>query len=381
MIIENFGGSEEKQILQQSAQRFLSEEYDFERRRSIVETSNRRSPEVWKSIAEMGWTSMPFSSNDGGLDMGMAELGALAEEFGRKLVIEPYASTVILSGSLLAAAEKSTRRDQLIADIIAGELLVTCATTEVDSGYDLSRVSTRAFRSNDGFVITGKKTLVIDAPNADVILIPARTDGDATDKHGISIFAVRRSTSGLHITLHPRIDGGLAGDISLESVTVSASDLIGSLGEGLELLQIAALKTRIFLAFEAVGVMKTAIEMTAEYVASREQFGQPLAQFQSVQQRLADMLVAMKRAESLTTVAAAARTKSRFELERFSHAIKATVGMSGRFVGEQCIQLHGGIGVTDECMASHCLKRLLCINSQLGNIQHSVKSFCDEAST
>lgn len=376
MIIESFGGSEEQQLLQQSAQRFLSVEYDFEHRRAIVQTNSRHSPKVWKSFAAMGWTSMPFASDDGGLEMGMAELGGLAEELGRRLVIEPYVSTVILSGSLLAAAQKSSRRDQLIADIISGEVIVTCATTEADSGYDLSRVSTRAFRSGDGFILTGKKSLVFDAPIADVILIPARTDGDTTDEHGISIFAVRRSANGLNMAAHPRIDGGLAADISLVNVVVSESDLIGSSGSGLKLLQTAALKTRLFLASEAVGVMKTAIDMTTEYVASREQFGQALAQFQSVQHRIADMFVAMKRAESLTIVAAAAKTDSDAELETLSHAIKATVGMSGRFVGEQCIQLHGGIGVTDECMASHCLKRLLAINSQFGNIQHSVKSFC-----
>lgn len=377
MIIDNLTPSQEQDLLAQTAERYLAQAYSFEQRRACLASEAGRSPQTWHSFAKMGWTAMPFTDADGGLALDMADQCRLARELGRRLVVEPYAGTVILSGGVLAAAAPSARRDELIGQIIAGEAIVACATTEAHTGYALHRVLTQAVRRGDGYVLCGAKSFVIDAPWADTILVPARSSGADDDERGVSIFAVRRDAPGLSLTVHPRTDGGRAADLTLDGVAVADADLISGPGDGLALLRPAVAKARLFLAAEAVGVMQAAIGLTVEHTASRSQFGQPLAQFQAVQHKLADMLVAMKRAESLVLVAASSRAYNAHEFEAMAHAAKAMAGISGRFVGEQCIQLHGGIGVTDECMASHCLRRLLAINAQLGNIQHSLKAFRD----
>lgn len=377
MIIDSLMPSDEQLMLQQAAGRFLSQEYSFEKRGGYLKSARRHSREVWDHMVAMGWTEMPFAADDGGLEIGMPELCGFAEELGRRLVVEPYVSTVILAGSVIASASPSALRRQLIERISREGSILACATTESGSGYRLNHVATQAKSVDGGYVLSGSKSFVCDAPLADVILVSARIAGAVDDLDGISIFAVSRSTTGLSLVEHARIDGGLAADLLLDEVFVDADALLGESGTGHDLLLRGVQKASLFLAAEAVGVMKTALDMTAEHVSTRAQFGMPLAAFQAVQHKIADMFVAMKRVESLVAVAAAASTDDMTELLALTHAAKAMAGISGRFVGEQCIQLHGGIGVTDECMTSHCLKRLLAINALFGNVQHCSKAFRD----
>jgi len=370
----NFEHTEDRRMLADSLGRYLREQYPFETRDRIVKSAEGRSPEQWKRIAELGTLGALFAESDGGYGGSGFDIAVVFEQFGRALVAEPFLDTLIV-GRAIAAAGSEAQRAQL-AQIIEGDCVAALAHGEPGSGYGLSRVSTRAQRRGDGWVIDGAKAVVAHAEAADLLLVSARSSGDEDDEAGISLFLVPAKTAGVSMRGYPVIDGGRAAEVTLQGVALGADALLGKEGEGFAVLERAVGAGLVALAGEAVGAMDAAKEATLEYLRTRKQFGVVIGSFQALQHRMADLLVEIEQARSaLINAAAALDEPERTKRERTLSGAKVTIGRIGTLVAEESIQLHGGIGMTWELPLAHHAKRLVMIDHRLGDEDHHLARY------
>ena len=370
----NFEHTEDRRMLADSLGRYLREQYPFETRDRIVKSAEGRSPEQWKRIAELGTLGALFAESDGGYGGSGFDIAVVFEQFGRALVAEPFLDTLIV-GRAIAAAGSEAQRAQL-AQIIEGDCVAALAHGEPGSGYELSRVSTRAQRRGDGWVIDGAKAVVAHAEAADLLLVSARSSGDEDDEAGISLFLVPAKATGVSMRGYPVIDGGRAAEVTLQGVALGADALLGKEGEGFAVLERAVGAGLVALAGEAVGAMDAAKEATLEYLRTRKQFGVVIGSFQALQHRMADLLVEIEQARSaLINAAAALDEPERTKRERTLSGTKVTIGRIGTLVAEESIQLHGGIGMTWELPLAHHAKRLVMIDHRLGDEDHHLARY------
>lgn len=361
-----FDPTESQRLLADAAARYLREAYPFAERRRLVESGESPSRH-WRAFADMGWLALPFPEDLGGLGGTSADTMVLAEAFGRALVVEPYLPTVILGGRLLAALGSPAQR-ALVARIAAGELQLAVAWSEPDSGGDWREVGTVARAGNDGYVLCGRKVLVLNAEAAEFLVVSARSSGAPSGRDGASLFLVRRGTPGLAVRGYRTLDGFRAADVTLDEVALGADALLGALGAGGAALEAAIEHAIAALLAEAVGCMEAAHAMTVEYVKARVQFGRPLAELQVVRHRLADMFMALEEARSMAWHATGALAwRDAAARARAISAAKVAATERGRFVGQQAIQLHGAIGLTDEYAVGHYYKRLEAIAALFGD--------------
>jgi len=372
----DFSFTDEQALLQDSVQRFIQNSYAFDSRQKLIKTEDGFSRENWASFAELGWLALPFSEESGGFGGTAVETMILMEEFGKGLVVEPYLTTVLMSGSIIEAGGSSAQKEGVLAEIMAGTKLAALAYVEPQARFNLADVTTTAAAEGDGYVINGFKGVVMGGPSADVLIVPARTAGEQRDEAGITLFQVDANSNGISKRDYPTIDGGRASEITLENVTVDASAVIGEVGGGFALLEIGINNGILGVGAEAVGAMEVLYKTTVEYCKTREQFGQPIGKFQVLQHRMVDMFMEHEQAKSLLYMAAIRMSENDAdEARKAISALKVQIGKGGRFVGQQAIQLHGGMGMTDELNVGHYFKRLTAIETLFGNVDYHLKKY------
>ena len=376
----DFSFSEEQTLLQNSVQRFIQNDYTFEQRQKLLKSDEGFSRENWASFAELGWLGLPFSEEAGGFGGGPIETMILMEEFGKGLVVEPYLSTVLLAGKLIEQGGNAAQIESLLAEIIAGESLGAFAFVEPQARFNLANITTRAEKGINGFVVNGFKGVVLGGPSADFFIVPARTAGDQSDTDGISLFVIKADAEGLSRRDYPTIDGLRASELTLEDILVTDSDLIGGEGKGFKLIEQVIDSAIMAVGAEAAGAMEVLYKTTVEYCKTREQFGQPIGKFQVLQHRMVDMFVEHEQTKSLVCMAAMRLDEDYGELARKAiSGLKVQVGKGGRFVGQSAIQLHGGMGMTDELNVGHYFKRLTTIDTLFGNVDYHLRKYSQVA--
>ena len=356
--------TEEQELLRSSVQRLLRDQYDFEARRKIVASEEGFSRKQWAAFAELGLLAAPFSEGAGGLGGGPLSTMIVMHEFGRHLVVEPFVETVVLAGGLIEHAGSQEQQQSFIPDIIDGSKIWTLAWTEKASRFDLAHVATRARREGSDYVLTGAKTAVIAAPWADYLIVSARTSGDDRDRGGVSLFVVDRRATGVDLQSFKTIDGRRAAEVSLRDVR---GQLLGVEGEGVAALEACRDRAIGALCAEAVGAIGELNSATLEYSKTRKQFGTTIGSFQVLQHRMVDMFIAHQEALSLMQHLSLSLSDGDAGLSRLASGAKSKIGYAGKFVADQAVQLHGGMGMTDELNVGHYFKRLSSINIQFGD--------------
>jgi alkylation response protein AidB-like acyl-CoA dehydrogenase len=361
--------TEEQELLRSSVQRLLRDQYDFDARRKIVASEDGFSRKQWDAFAELGLLAAPFSEEVGGLGSGPLSTMIIMQEFGRHLVVEPFVETVVIAGGLIEQAGSEEQKKAFFPDIIAGKTIWTLAWTEKGSRFDLADVTTTARREGNDYILTGEKTAVIAAPWADYLIVCARTSGHRRDRSGVGLFVVDRRAANLHLQSFKTIDGRRAAEISLRDVR---GQLLGREGEGVLALEACRDRAIGALCAEAVGAMTALNSATLEYSKTRKQFGVTLGSFQVLQHRMVDMLIAQEEALSLMQHLTLSLVANEAGLSRLASGAKSKIGYAGKFVADQAVQLHGGMGMTDELNVGHYFKRISSINIQFGDPAYHV---------
>ena len=367
--------SEEQELLRSSVQRLLRDKYDFDARRKIVASEEGWSLKRWEAFAELGLFAAPFSEDVGGLGGGPLSTMIIMQEFGRHLVIEPFVETVVLAGSLIENAGSPAQREAYLPQIMAGESIWALAWAEGRSRYDLSNVGTKARRQGDTYVLSGTKAAVIAAPWADKLIVSARTSGEPRDRSGVSLFVVDRQSANLHLQGFKTIDGRRAAEVTLMNVQVPASQLLGTEGDGVAALEACRDRAIGALCAEAVGAMAELNSATLEYSKTRKQFGSTIGSFQVLQHRMVDMFIAHQEALSLMQHLNLSLSAGEVGVSRLASGAKSKIGYAAKFVADQAVQLHGGMGMTDELNVGHYFKRISSINIQFGDPAFHVLRF------
>lgn len=375
----DFSFTEEQTLLRNTVQSLLADKYDFDTRRKIVKSAEGWNPEIWKQFAELGLLAAPFSEELGGLGGGAIETMIVMEEFGRHLVVEPFVETVVLAGGFLREGGSKEQQEAHIPGIIGGETVWAFAYAEPQGRYNLADLVTTAKKDGAGYVINGYKAVVLGAPWAQKLIVTARTSGGQRDRDGVSVFIVDKNAAGVSTRDYPTVDGRRASEITFENVKVGADALIGAEGKGLPLVEKITDQAIAALSAEAVGCMGELNKATVEYCKTRKQFGVPIGKFQVLQHRMVDMFMAYEQSVSMTYMVNLKIGEGEGERVKAAAGAKVQIGKAGRFVGQQSVQLHGGMGMTDELNVGHYFKRLTMIDTQFGNVDYQLKRYAQAA--
>jgi alkylation response protein AidB-like acyl-CoA dehydrogenase len=370
----NFEHTEERRMLADSLNRFIAERYNFETRNRIAGSSEGYSPEMWNHFAEIGAIGALMREEDGGFGGGGFDIAVVFEALGRGLVVEPLLASAVLAAEAIATAGNEAQRG-LLESIADGSTIASFAHDEPDTHYELARVGLMASRQGEGWALNGVKSVVALGEQAGVFVVSARTSGAIDDENGISLFLVPAGTAGLTVRGTPTIDGGHVAELRFENVLLDAGALLGVEGGGFATLERAVGRGILALCAEALGAMEAAKAATLDYLRTRKQFGVPIGSFQALQHRMADLLLEIEQARSAVINAAAALDADRITRERALSAAKMSIGRIGTKVAEECIQLHGGIGMTWELPLAHYAKRLVMIDHQLGDEDHHLERY------
>ena len=363
----DFSFNEIQAMLDDSVGKFIANDYDFDTRQKYAASEKGYSAEVWQTFAELGWTSVPFSEEDGGFGGGPADLMVLMLRFGKGLVVEPYLANIVLAGGVLRRAASADQRERWLHPIIAGELQAALAYAEPQSRYDIANIKTAAVADGDGWVLNGGKGVVFNGGNAELLIVSGRTSGVQTDTDGITLFAVPADSDGLGIRSYPTVDGHQAAEIHFDNVAVNESAVIGEPDRGFTALDAAVDDATLAVSAEAVGIMQIMTDKTVEYSKNRMQFGVPIGSFQTLQHRMVDMFTDCEQSYSLLLWATMRAAQGKADARRAISSIKYQVGTVGRKVGQEAVQIHGGMGVSWEVDIAHYFKRLTTIDQILGN--------------
>jgi alkylation response protein AidB-like acyl-CoA dehydrogenase len=374
----DFNYTEEQSALQDTLRRFIARDYGFEQRRALAKSAEGFSRAHWKQFADLGLLALPFPEDFGGMNGNAVDTLLVMEAFGRGLVLEPYLATVVVAGGLIRDAGSAAQKEELLPAIAGGELMMALAHYEPGARYELNHVATVARPDGSGWKLSGAKAVVLGGGAAGKLIVSARTSGGPRDSSGISLFIVDSKAPGVAVRSYPTQDGARAAEIRLDGVSVDTGALVGAKDMALPIIERALDYGIAALCAEAVGIMAALNEATLEYLKTRKQFGQPIGRFQALQHRMVDMVIATEQARSMATLAAVkADSPDAAERRRAVSAAKAYVGQQARFVGQQAVQLHGGMGVVDELNVSHYFKRLTMINATFGDADHHLGLFSD----
>ena len=371
----NFELSDEQKMMQQSVERFVQANYDLNTRISLSSDNLGYSNDYWKSMAELGWLGLPFDESDGGFGGNQIDVLVIMEQFGKGLVLEPYLASVVMGGGALKKGGTESLKKEILPGLVDGTKQLSFAYAEQQSRFDLEDVITSARKEKDTFILNGQKSMVQNAETADHIVIAARTSGGQIDENGITLFLVDANSEGLSMDNFPTVDGLRASEITLKNVSVNADRVVGNVDEGFEILQSVANDAILALSAEAVGAMEVLYKDTVEYTQQREQFDHPMSEFQVLQHRMVDMFMEYEQCKSMLYRATMESVQDPKAAQRTIHGLKHLIGKSGLFVGENAVQLHGGMGVTEELRIGHFFKRLLVIDSMFGNADHHLQKF------
>ncbi|HZD26281.1 MAG TPA: acyl-CoA dehydrogenase family protein [Alphaproteobacteria bacterium] len=372
----DFSLSEEQQLLKDSVDRFVREEYELEKRRKLVASEDGFSRDNWRRMAEYGWLGAAMPEEYGGIAGGPVETMVIMEGVGTGLMVEPYLPTVVLGGNFLLQAGSDVQKTELLPALVEGGLMLAFAYAERQSRFDLHDVEFAAKKDGAGYVLNGHKGVVLNAASADKIIVSARTAGSSRDQKGITLFLVDADAEGLSRRDYPTVDGLRASELSFENVKVGADAVLGTPDEALPVIETVVGMGIAALCAEAVGCMQVLQDTTNEYLKTRKQFGVPLSKFQVLQHRMVDMFMECEQARSMSyMVTLKCQDPDPLERARAVSAAKVQIGKSGRFVGQQSVQLHGGMGMTDELHVGHYFKRLTMIDTMFGNKDYHLRRF------
>jgi pimeloyl-CoA dehydrogenase small subunit len=371
----DFSYSEEQQLLRNTVAKFLSDHYDFETFRKISRSEAGWSRDCWKQFAELGLLGATLPEAYGGLGGSHLETMIVMEEFGRALVVEPYAATVVVGGGFLRHGGSEALKQEWLGKIASGESVIAFAFAEPQGRYNLADLVTTAKKQGSGYALNGHKAVVIGAPFADMLLVTARTAGSQRDAKGISVFLVDRKTRGVQTRDYPTIDGLRASEVTFDQVEVPAEQVIGHLDEALPLIERVTDEAIVAHCAEAVGAMKVLLDATVEYSKTRKQFGVPIGKFQVLQHRMVDMFMNYEQSVSIALMATLKLDEEEIERKKAVSAAKVQIGKAGRFVGQNAVQIHGGMGMTDELNVGHYFKRVTMIDTLYGNVDHHLKRY------
>ena len=371
----DFSLSEEQQLLKDSITQFVDKDYLFDVRQKNIKSELGYSSDFWKTFADLGWLGMPFSEADGGYNGGPIDLMVIMESLGRGLVVEPYIPNVVLAGSLISRLGNEEQKTNFLPKIISGEIQMSLAFAEPQSRFNLSDVITTAKKDGENYLLDGYKAVVMNGPSSDTLIVVARTSGTQLEEKGLSLFLVDPSAKGVSLRNYSNVDGSKASEVTLEGVEVSTSSLLGDEGNIYSVLEEVIDLATLAISAEAVGIMEKMNEITLEYTKTREQFGETLSSFQALQHRMVDTFMAYEQTKSLLLMCAAKLTDKADDATKAVSALKYQVGIAAKQVGEESVQLHGGMGVTDETNIGHFFKRLTTIRAIFGNTDYHLKRY------
>ena len=363
----NFDFSEEQVMLRDSVARYVQDDYDWDTRVAIANSEEGMDREKWQTFAELGWLSIPFAEEHGGFGGGAVDVMLVMEELGKGLVLEPYLATVLLYGGLLQKGGSAELQAAHIPSVIDGSSLGAFAYLERQSRFELADVKTTASSSDGGYLLNGEKVVVFNGASADQLIVSARTSGEQSDEHGISLFLLPADADGVERISYRMMDGQVVANVLLKDVKVDAGSLVGELDKGFALINAVVMDANIALAAEALGIMGQLNSKTVEYTRTREQFGVALGKFQALQHRMVDTFMSYEQARSLLYRAVCALTDDAEDEVQAIHALRVMVDKAGKHIFAEAIQLHGGMGITDELDIGHYAKRLMMINTTFGN--------------
>ena len=375
----NFDFTEEQQMVRDSIARFVQDDYDWDTRKAIVASEKGLSPDNWKLFAELGWLSIPFAEEHGGFGGNIVDLSVVMEELGKGLVVEPYFPTVVLFGGLIARAGNEAQRAEWLPRVIGGDVLGGFAYVERQSRFALHDCLTTATRSGDGFVLNGEKVVVFNGEQADHLVVLARTSGEQSDRTGLSLFIVEASAAGIDKMNYPMMDGQRVANVTFKDVALSADALLGEEGNALALVEALVDEAIIALASEAVGIMGVLNAKTLEYAKTREQFGVAIGSYQALQHRMVDTMMAYEQCKSLLFKALCEYKQDPAMAAETIHALKVLIDRNAKHVFGEAIQIHGGMGMTDELDIGHYAKRLMMINTTFGDANFHRNRFVETA--
>jgi pimeloyl-CoA dehydrogenase small subunit len=377
----DFDLSAEQQLLSDNVARLMRDRYGFEARKAHQASPQGFSEALWREYADMGLLGAPFAEKDGGYGGGAVETMIVMEQFGKALALEPYLQTVVLCGALIKHGADAEKRAELIGKIASGDLRLSFACAEKQSGFDLSDVATSARKHGDAFVLNGEKGLVGQGDSADKLIVSVRVAGGRRDRDGIGLFLVDASAPGVTRRGYPTQDGQRAAEIGFADVRVEPRDLLGRPGGALPIIERAVDEALAALSAEAVGAMSEALTMTVEYMKTRKQFGVTIGSFQALQHRASEMVVALEQARSMMYLATmSVGEENAAERMKAMSAAKVQIGRSAKFIGQQAVQLHGGIAMTYAYKVGHLFKRLTMIDAAYGDADLHVRKLADQGS-
>jgi len=371
----DFSYTEEQTLLRNSVSKYLADKYAFDSWRKFTRTDAGRDPAHWAQFAELGLLAAPLPEAHGGLGGGAVDASVVMEEFGKALVVEPYVPTVVIGGGFLKHGGNDAQKSEWLNKIATGETIMAFAFAEPKGRYNLADLTTTAKKQGGGYVLNGQKAVVIAAPWADQLIVTARTAGGRRDSKGVSVFLVDKKAKGVATRDYPTVDGLRASEITFENVEVPAADLIGEVDNGLPLIERVVDEAIAATCAEATGCMKVLVDTTVAYSKQRKQFGVPIGKFQVLQHRMVDMFVNYEQSVSITLMVTLKLDAGEAERAKAASAAKVTIGKAGRYVGQQAVQIHGGMGMTDELNVGHYFKRLTMIDALYGNTDHHLKRY------
>ena len=371
----DFSFTEEQTLLRNSVSKYLADNYKFETFKKITRTEPGWSPAAWKQFAELGLLAAPLPEEFGGLGGGPVDTMIVMEEFGKALVVEPFAQTVVVGGGFINRAGSAAQKEEWLAKIAGGETVMAFAFAEPQGRFNFADLVTTAKKQGANYILNGQKAVVLGAPWADTLIITARTAGAQREEKGVSVFLVDKKSKGIATRDYPTIDGLRASEITFENVEVPAANLIGQADNGLGLIEQVTDEAIAAHCAEAVGAMKVLLDATVEYTKTRKQFGVPIGKFQVLQHRMVDMFMNAEQSSSITYMVTLKLGESDVERKKAASAAKVQIGKAGRFIGQQAVQLHGGMGMTDELSVGHYFKRLTMLDTLYGNVDHHLKRY------
>ena len=371
----DFNFTEEQSMVRDTVASFLQDKYDFETRRKIVASESGWRADYWQAFAEeLGILGASFSEELGGLGGGAIDNMIIMEEFGKALVIEPYLGTVVIGGGFMKHSGYAGAAS-VIEGIIAGTTTIAFAYAEPQGRYTWQDLKTTAKKDGSGYVLNGHKAVVVGAPFASHLVVTARTGGAQRDTGGVSVFLVDKTLPGIVTRDYPTVDGGRASEVYFENVSIPADALIGEEGNGLPLVNRVLDEATAAVGAEAVGVLRKLHEGTLDYAKQRKQFGTAISNFQVLQHRMVDMFIEVEQAVSMTYMATIKLDESDAERAKAVSAAKVRIGRACKFVGQNAIQIHGGMGMTDELAIGHYFKRASIIEGLFGSVDHHLKRY------
>tara|TARA_Y100000389_G_C17447966_1_gene512812 strand:+ start:1289 stop:2467 length:1179 start_codon:yes stop_codon:yes gene_type:complete len=373
----DFNFTEEQTLLENMVTSFVRDNYPWEAREAIVKTEEGWKPENWSQFAELGLLGVPFAEEFGGLGGSVVDTMIVMEQFGKGLVVEPYMPSVVLAGGLISSLGSKEQVESIIPNIISGDLRYAFAHSEPQSRFDLFDVKTSAAVSGDDFILNGFKSVVFGGPIATHLIISARTSGDQRDTNGITLFLVDKKSEGLTLQNYPTIDEYRASEVVIENLKVSKDMVLGEVDNAYNAIDENIDRSTIAVCAEAVGILEVLKDATINYCKNRKQFGQAIGKNQSIQHRLVDMMIEYEQSKSILYMACTSDLSDPTSRKKAVSAAKARIGKAIKYVGENSIQLHGGMGMVDEYLVSHYFKRATMLGVLFGNEDYHMKRFSD----